>query len=129
MRADGEGDAHVTSTVVTVILVHRHGGSSSRLQGPLTVPSRGSGPKEYCGRHPTARRVAPSRSPGKPELRRTDTSLVTRSVTIARQRGPRIAIGAANSTARRPPVITVMKVRRASGYVLRELRWANSMAG
>src|SRR5713226_31765 len=88
MLADGEGDAHVSSTVVTVVLVHRHGGSSSRLQDPLTVPPKGPGPKEYCGRHPTARRVAPSRSPGKPELRRADTSLVTRSVTTTRQRGP-----------------------------------------
>src|SRR5713226_6931542 len=52
MLADGEGDAHVTSTVVTVILVHRHAGSSSRLQGPLTVPPKSSGPKSTAGAIP-----------------------------------------------------------------------------
>jgi hypothetical protein len=60
----GEGDAYVPATVVTVIFVHRHRGSSSRLHGPVTVPPHGGGPSEYCERQPTARRVAPSRSPG-----------------------------------------------------------------
>lgn len=80
MLADGEGDAYVTSAVVTVILVHRHGGSSSRLQGPVTVPPKGSGPKEYCGRYPATRRVAPLLRPG--SVRRAVPSKVSTRLQI-----------------------------------------------
>ncbi len=38
----GEGDAYVPATVVTVVFVHRHRGSSSRLHGPVTVPPHGA---------------------------------------------------------------------------------------
>jgi hypothetical protein len=50
--ANGEGDAHVPSTVVTVILIHWHGGSSSRRQGPLTGPPKDGGSKSTAGAIP-----------------------------------------------------------------------------
>jgi len=51
MLADGEGDAHVPSTVVTVIFVHSHGGSSSRLLTPVDGPEGGE-PKRTAGAIP-----------------------------------------------------------------------------
>src|SRR6266542_1726454 len=55
-----EGESHVASALVTVVLVHWHGCSSLKLQGPLNVQPKVSGPREYCKRLPTARRIAPS---------------------------------------------------------------------
>jgi hypothetical protein len=51
MLADGEGDAYVPSTVVTVVFVHSHGGSSSKCLTPVDGPE-GVEPKRTAGAIP-----------------------------------------------------------------------------